>query len=168
MTSSHHNQQCLPSQSPLPPEPNLARLTQPAPGLSDLGFSPLAGAACAPSAVCGGRFADALPVSAAKAVGLDRADLSSQAGDRRGSGARPLSRNLETPILLALRGILPTGSMETPKGGLPGRWAPGDGQGPASLHPQAPIFPHLLPGFPQATISVQFRFVSRPGSLSFQ
>ena len=121
MTPSHHSQQCLPSQSPLPPEPSLARLTQPAPGVSDCGFSRLAGAACAPSAVCGGRFADALPVSAAKAVGLDRADLSSQAGDRRGSGARPLSRNLETPILLALRGILPTGSMETPKGGLPRR-----------------------------------------------
>ena len=168
MTPSHHNQQCLPLPSPLPPEPSLARLTQPAPGVSDFGFSSLAGAACAPSAVCGGRLADALPVSAAKAVGLDLADLSSQAGDRRASGAGTLSGNLETPILLAQRGILPIGSMETPKGGLPGRRAPGDGQGPASLHPQAPILPHLPPGFPQATISVQFRFVSRPGSLSFQ
>lgn len=137
-----------------------------------MGFSRLAGAACAPSEVCGGRFADALPVSAAKAVGLDRPDLSSQAGDRRASGARPLSGNLETPILLAQGGILPTGSVETPKGGLPRRLARAglraDGQGPAALHPQAPMLPHLPPGFPQATVSVQFRFVSRPGSLSFQ
>ena len=170
MTASHHSQQRLPSPSPLPSEPSLAGGHSPPPASrSDSGFSRPAGAACAPSAVCGGRFADALPVSAAKAVGLDRADLSSQAGDRRASGAHPLSGNLETPILLVQRGILLDGDA---KGrAVPAacsRRAAGDGQGPAALHPQAPVLPHLPPGFPQAPVSVQFRFVSRPGSLSFQ
>ncbi|XP_057407364.1 uncharacterized protein LOC130708707 [Balaenoptera acutorostrata] len=57
-----------------------------------------------PSAVRGGRVADALPVSAATAIGPDCAGHSSRAGDRGASGARPPSRNRETPILLVRRG----------------------------------------------------------------
>ena len=170
MTPSHHNQQRLPSQSPLPPEPSLARLTQPAPGLSDLGFSRLAGAACAPSAVCGGRLADALPVSAAKAVGLDCADLSSQAGDRRASGARPLSGNLETPILLAQRGILSTGSMETPKGGLPGRRSGGfgaRGAGKAGIN-QGPQPPPRKSDLPDSGAGSNYRRAGRAGGESLR
>lgn len=74
-----------------------------------------------PSAVRGGRVADALPVSAATAVGPDCPGQSSRAGDRGASGARPPSRNRESPILLVRRGarVLPTGSLATPRGRPP-------------------------------------------------